>query len=140
MNAAQQQALCDNTARALGAPDRQGSITVDAAALMAFLHQLAACTVGAALAVEVALFRPPLSLAQARRLQRTDLIFGAAAVLVIGLLRVTYFEKGPAYYWHDSYLLLKFTAFIFASLILIYPTVTWATPRSSLASARAVCV
>lgn len=98
-----------------------------APALMAFLHHLAAFTVVAALAVEVALFKPPLSLTQARRLVRTDAIFGAAAtaVLVVGLLRVVYFEKGSAYYWHDSYFLLKFTAFIAAGLISIYPTVTF---------------
>jgi putative membrane protein len=109
------------------------------AALMAFLHHLAAFTVVATLAVEVALFRPPLSLANARRLQRTDLLFGAAAtaVLVIGLLRVTYFEKGPAYYWHDSYFLLKFTAFILAALISIYPTVTFLSWKRALAAGEA---
>ena len=37
-------------------------------ALMAFLHHLAAFTVVATLAVEVALFKPPLSLWQAQRL------------------------------------------------------------------------
>jgi len=36
-------------------------------AVMAFLHHLAAFAVVAALAVEVALFRPPLTLGQARR-------------------------------------------------------------------------
>lgn len=71
---------------------------------MAFLHHLAAFTVVAALAVEVALFKPPLSLQQARRLVVTDIIFGASAtvVLVVGMLRVGYFEKGPAYYWHSK--------------------------------------
>lgn len=97
------------------------------AAFMAFLHHVAAFTVVAALGVEVALFTPPLSLAQARRLQRTDSIFGVAAgvLLVVGLLRVAYFEKGAAYYWHDRYFLLKFAAFIVAALISIYPTVTF---------------
>ena len=77
------------------------------------------------LAVEVALFKPPLSAVQARRLQRVDMIFGASAtlLLVIGLARVTWFEKGPAYYWHDLYFLIKFSAFIAAALISIYPTV-----------------
>lgn len=94
------------------------------AALMAFLHHLAAFTVVAALAVEIALFKPPLSLAQARRLQRADVLFGAAAaaVLIIGLLRVFYFEKGASYYWHDAFFLMKFGAFIAAGLISIYPT------------------
>jgi len=91
---------------------------------MAFLHHMAAFTVVAALAVEVALFRPPLSLAQAQRLVRTDMIFGLSAgvVLVVGLLRVAYFEKGSAYYWHDAFFLLKFVAFLVAALISIYPT------------------
>lgn len=98
-----------------------------ASAFMAFLHHLAAFTVVAALAVEVALFKPPLTVTQARRLQRIDTVFGVAAtvVLVVGLLRVTYFEKGPQYYWHDAYFLMKFAAFLVAALISIYPTVTF---------------
>ena len=105
-----------------------------ASALMAFLHHLAAFTVVAALAVEVALFKPPVSVVAARRLQRTDLIFGVAAtvVLVVGLLRVTYFEKGPHYYWHDAYFLLKFAAFVVAALISIYPTVTFLSWKGAL--------
>jgi len=103
-------------------------------ALMAFLHHAAAFTLVAALAVEVALFKPPLPLTQAQRLLRTDLIFGiaAGAVLVVGLLRVTYFEKGPAYYWHDAFFLAKFAAFLLAALISIYPTVTFLSWRASL--------
>jgi putative membrane protein len=98
-----------------------------ASALMAFLHHAAAFTVVAALAIEVALFKPPLSLIQAQRLLRTDMIFGASAtvVLVVGLLRVAFFEKGPTYYWHDLFFLIKFGAFIAAGLISIYPTVTF---------------
>jgi putative membrane protein len=96
-------------------------------ALMAALHHLAAFTLVAMLAVEVALFKPPLSVEQARRLQRTDLIFGLAAVLllIVGLMRVFWFEKGPRYYWHDLYFLIKFTAFVIAALISIYPTITF---------------
>ena len=90
-----------------------------ASTAMAFLHHLAAFTLVAALAVEVALFKPPLSLLQARRLLRTDLIFGVAAtvVLVVGMLRVAFFEKGREYYWHDLYFLIKFGAFIAAALM-----------------------
>jgi putative membrane protein len=96
-------------------------------ALMAFLHHVAAFTVVAALAVEVALFKPPLSLTQAQRLVRTDTIFGASAaiLLAVGMTRVWYFEKGPAYYWHDAFFLIKFGAFLVAALISVYPTVTF---------------
>jgi putative membrane protein len=101
---------------------------------MAFLHHVAAFTVVAALAVEVALFKPPLSLTQARRLLRTDTIYGAAAgaVLIVGLLRVVYFEKGPGYYWHDGFFLLKFSAFLVTALISIYPTVVFLSWSRSL--------
>jgi len=101
---------------------------------MAFLHHVAAFTVVAALAVEVALFKPPLSLGQARRLLITDNVYGAAAgaVLIIGLLRVWYFEKGPAYYWHDLAFLAKFSAFILAALISIYPTLIFLSWSKSL--------
>jgi putative membrane protein len=95
--------------------------------LMATLHHLAAFTLVAALAVEVALLKLPLSVRDARRLQRTDLIFGVAAavLLAVGLMRVFFFEKGPRYYWHDLYFLIKFGAFVIAALISIYPTVTF---------------
>jgi putative membrane protein len=108
-------------------------------ALMAILHHLAAFTVVAALAVEVALFKPPLSLAQARRLQVADLVFGAAAgvLLVVGLLRVAYFEKGAAYYWHDLYFLVKLGAFLAAALISIHPTVTFLSWRKTLMAGAA---
>jgi putative membrane protein len=94
-------------------------------AIMAFLHHLAAFTVVAALVAEVVLFKPPLTAVQARRLQITDSVFGIAAsvVLVVGLLRVLYFEKGGGYYFRDAFFLAKFAVFIIAALISIYPTV-----------------
>jgi len=100
---------------------------VYASALMAFLHHLAAFSLVAALAVEVATFKPPLSAPQARRLQRVDLVFGlaAAAVLIVGALRVLYFEKPALYYLHDVYFLAKLGAFLFAALVSIYPTITF---------------
>jgi putative membrane protein len=108
-------------------------------ALMAFLHHLAAFTVVAALAVEVATFKPPLTRVQARRLQRTDTVFGAAAtlLLIVGLLRVTYFEKGPSYYWHDLWFLIKFGAFVLAALISIYPTLTFLSWNRALKAGTA---
>jgi putative membrane protein len=94
-------------------------------AIMAFLHHLAAFTVVSALVAEVVLFKPPLSAVQARRLQRTDSVFGIAAgvVLTVGLLRVFYFEKGSGYYFTDAFFLTKFAAFLLAAVISIYPTV-----------------
>ena len=94
-------------------------------AIMAFLHHLAAFTVVATLAAEVVLFKPPLTVVQARRLQKTDSLFGISAgvVLVVGLLRVFFFEKGAGYYFADAFFLAKLSAFVIAALISIYPTV-----------------
>jgi len=52
-------------------------------ALLASLHHFAAFTLVATVAVEVATFKPPLSVRQARRLQRIDLIFGIAAASAV---------------------------------------------------------
>jgi putative membrane protein len=94
-------------------------------AVMAFLHHLSAFTVVGALVAEVVLFKPPLTVAQARRIQRTDSIFGLSAgvLLVVGLLRVVYFEKGVGYYFADAFFLTKLVAFLVAAAISIYPTV-----------------
>jgi len=103
-------------------------------ALMAFVHHLAAFTLVGALAAEVVLFKPPLTIVQARRAQRADQVFGAAAtvLLVVGLLRVVYFEKGAAYYFSNGFFLTKFTLFILAALISIYPTVLFISWNKAL--------
>jgi putative membrane protein len=92
--------------------------------LFAFLHHLCAFTLVSALAIEFALIRIELTLASARRLQVTDLVLGVAAglLLVVGLLRVFYFEKGAEYYWHSHAFLTKFGLFIIVGLLSIVPT------------------
>ena len=108
-------------------------------AFMAFLHHLAAFTVVGALAAEVALFKPPLTVIQARRVQRADQLFGAAAaiLLIVGLSRVFYFEKGAGYYFADAFFLAKLTAFVLAALLSIYPTVLFLSWRQGLAQGKA---
>ncbi len=112
---------------------------MNAAALMAFLHHLAAFALVAALAVEIVLCKLPLDLARARSLLVMDRHFGlaATALLVVGLLRVTYFEKGAYYYWHDAYFIVKFSAFILAGLISVYPTVTYLSWRRAIKAGNA---
>ena len=92
--------------------------------LFAFLHHLCAFTLVAALAIEFALIKQELTLGSARRLQVTDLVLGiaAGALLIIGLLRVFFFEKGAAYYWHNHAFLTKFGLFVVVGLLSIIPT------------------
>ncbi len=93
--------------------------------VMAFLHHLAAFAVVAALCAQLALFTPPLGVAQARRILRIDLLYGlsAMAVLVIGLLRVFLYERGGDYYFANGFFLLKLALFLAVGLLSIYPTV-----------------
>ena len=104
--------------------------------LMAFLHHLTAFTLVGCLVGEVFLLRMPLSLEHARKLVRIDAVFGlsAAALLVIGMLRVQLFEKPASYYWHDVFFLIKLAAFLAAALISVYPTVTFLSWRDALRS------
>ena len=100
--------------------------------LFAFLHHLCAFTLVAALAIEFTLIRQELTLASARRLQITDLVLGIAAglLVVVGLLRVFFFEKGAAYYWHNHAFLTKFSLFVIVGLLSIIPTrefLSWST-------------
>lgn len=92
--------------------------------LLAIAHHLAAFAVVAALAVELALLRGPVDAAVARRLVRTDAVYGIAAAIVVaaGVLRAVYFEKGSDYYQHALPFLLKLALFALAGLVSIAPT------------------
>jgi len=91
---------------------------------LAFLHHLAAFTLVAALAVEFALIRGELTVRTARKLQLVDMVFGMSSgvVLVVGLLRVFYFEKGASYYFHSAPFIAKLSLFAIVGLLSIYPT------------------
>ena len=107
--------------------------------LFAFLHHLCAFTLVAAVAIEFTLIRQELTLASARRLQVTDIVLGIAAgtLLVIGLLRVFFFEKGAAYYWHSHAFLTKFGLFIIIGLLSIVPTLEFLSWRDAIAAGQA---
>jgi putative membrane protein len=101
--------------------------------LFAFLHHLCAFTLVSAVAIEFMLIRQELTLASARRLQVTDLVLGiAAGALVIGLLRVFFFEKGPDYYLHSGAFHAKLSLFIILGLLSIIPTVEFLSWRGAL--------
>jgi putative membrane protein len=107
--------------------------------LFAFLHHLCAFTLVAAVAIEFTLIRSELTLASARRLQVTDIVLGiaAGALLVIGLLRVFFFEKGATYYWHSHAFLTKFGLFIIIGLLSIVPTLEFLSWRDAIAAGQA---
>ena len=104
------------------------------AALFAFLHHIAAFTLVAALAIEFVLLRDALTLSGVRKLMRADTMLGLSAtvVLLIGLARVFYFEKGWAYYSASIPFIAKFSLFVIAAVLSIYPTVVFLSWREPL--------
>jgi putative membrane protein len=110
-----------------------------ASAIMAFLHHLAAFTLTAAIIYEMITFRRDLSLGEARKIQRMDILYGISAgvLVIVGLLRVFYYEKGAAYYAQNWFFWLKMAGFALAAVLSIYPTVRFIMWRKPLAANQA---
>jgi putative membrane protein len=104
------------------------------AALFAFLHHLAAFSLFAALVVEFILIRDPLTVASARKIQIADMVFGISAgvLLVVGFMRVFYFEKGSFYYFHSWAFSAKIGLFLLVGLISIVPTIEFLSWRTAV--------
>src|SRR5262249_61185282 len=100
----------------------------------AFLHHVAAFALVGALAVEFVLIGQELTLASARRLPIVDAVLGVSAILllIVGLLRVFYFEKGSAYYFSNHAFMAKFAIFIALALLSAIPTVAFLSWRRAL--------
>lgn len=110
--------------------------------LFAFLHHLMAFTLVGALAVEFVLVKQELTVTTARKLAVTDAVLGASAtvLLVVGLLRVFYFEKGAAYYFHNHAFLTKFSLFVVVALLSIVPTIEFLSWRKALKAGQVPAV
>ena len=94
------------------------------ASLFAFLHHVAAFTLVAAIAVELAVIRNELTIRTARTLIVADAVYGASAglVLIVGAVRVFFLEKGAYYYFHSAPFIAKLSLFAAIGLMSIYPT------------------
>ena len=110
--------------------------------LFAFLHHLCAFTLVSAVAIEFALIRGELTLASTRRLLMTDMVYGiaAGALLVVGLLRVFFFEKGAAYYFHSHAFLAKLALFVVVGLLSIIPTMEFLSWRRAVNAGQAPAI
>jgi putative membrane protein len=107
-------------------------------AFFAFVHHAAAFALVSALVIELVLLRTELTLSTARILQKADMALGISAglLLAVGLLRVVYFEKGAAYYFHNAAFIGKLSLFVAVALLSIYPTVVFLSWRKSLDDGR----
>ena len=104
-------------------------------ALFAYAHHLAAFALVAALAIELVTLRSAFTLDSARRLLNADRVYGIAAgvILIVGALRVGFFEKTAAYYAHSGPFLAKIALFLVVGLLSIRPTLQFLSWRRALA-------
>src|SRR5690349_12026468 len=107
--------------------------------IMATLHHIAAFTVAATLVYEFLAFRKNLTVHEARRILQVDSVYGISAglLIVVGLLRVFFFEKGSAFYLNNTMYWIKMGLFILVGLLSIYPTVRFLKWRTALNENRA---
>jgi len=96
-------------------------------ALMAFLHHVLAFTLTACLVYEFIAYRMHMSIQEIRRLQRADLAYGISAglLVLVGLLRVFFFEKGVNFYINNPFFWVKMAAFLLVGLLSIDPTIRY---------------
>lgn len=105
---------------------------------LAFVHHVASFLVFAALMIELVVLRNELTVASARSVLRIDAVYGISAtvLLVVGLLRVFYTEKGAGYYFASGTFLAKLALFIVVGLLSIYPTLKFLSWRKALREQR----
>ena len=104
--------------------------------LLAIAHHLTVFTLAGLLIAEVALLRPDLSPERIRQLSTIDMAYGAVAMLIIvvGVLRVIFGDKGADYYIHNWAFWLKMAAFLLVGLLSVPPTLAILGWRRKLAA------
>ena len=100
---------------------------------MAYAHELSFMVCFAALTAERLMIRPNPDQGTATRLIITDVIYGLAALTLLGsgILRVLYFGQGSEFYTENPLFWWKVGLYLSAGALSLYPTITyilWAIP------------
>ena len=97
---------------------------MDISFLLASAHHLAVFSLVGLFAAEFALLRPGLDGARIRQLAKVDAAYGGIAglVIIIGVLRVIFGDKGWEYYVGNHAFWGKMAAFIVVGLLTVPPT------------------
>jgi putative membrane protein len=105
--------------------------------VVAWIHYIAIMLLLASLLGEHLLLKPQMALAEAKTLQRLDIIYGTSAtlVLVTGVMRM-YLEKGVSYYLHHGAFHILLGLFVIVGLLSIYPTVVFLRWRGDTRAGR----
>ena len=90
-------------------------------ALMAFLHHILAFALTACIVYEFIAYRKNMSIAEIRRIQRVDLAYGISAglLILVGLLRVFFFENGLNFFIYIRFFWLLLNSFVVFGLFSI---------------------
>ncbi len=110
-------------------------------AILAYLHILAILTMVVFISSEAALCRVQwLNAAVVERLAKIDLVYGLAALAVLGtgIARTVWGVKGTAWYWTNPLLHVKLTLFIVIGVVSIFPTLTYFRWRKALRATGAL--
>ena len=104
-------------------------------ALFSFLHFVAVFGIVGTLMIEWTTLTDSPTYREARLMQVCDRWYGISAliVLVVGFVRVVYFEKGSVYYFANAFFQAKLGLFVAVGLLSIYPTVRFIKWRSQMA-------
>ena len=102
-------------------------------AVVAYVHDLSFMVCFGSLVLERQLIRPNPDRPRATRMVITDIIYGLAALLLLGsgILRVLYFGQGAGFYTQNPLFWTKVGVFLAVGALSLYPTVTyilWAVP------------
>lgn len=103
-------------------------------AIVAYLHYAGFMVSFGALAIERWTLKSELTLRESWRIVIADATYGIAAttVMVTGVLRVLYFEKGTDYYVNNPVFWAKVALFIIVGTVSLYPTISFITWISTL--------
>jgi putative membrane protein len=106
-------------------------------ALLAYAHHLAAFALISLLAIEWMLVRPNLKNIDISTLSKVDLWYGlvALALLIVGVARLLWGEKGWEPYLYNPVFIFKIGAFVLAGILSIWPTLTYPKWRRAQSTA-----
>jgi len=111
-------------------------------AVFSFLHFVAVFGIVGTLVVEWVMLSEGPTYREARRLQVCDRWYGlfALMLLVVGFMRVFYFEKGSSFYFANPFFHAKISLFVVLGLLSIYPTVRFIKWRHQMTDGKAPAV
>ena len=111
-------------------------------ALFAFLHFFAVFGIVATVFFEWQTMSRTPTFAEAKRIQLCDRWYGmfAVLVLIVGFLRVYFFEKGHAFYTANPFFHAKLGLFVAVGLLSIYPTIRFIRWRPQTSNGQAPAV